>query len=98
MTLDQFHEWMAFAELEPFDETRADVRASSIRSTLAELRRDPKKRAEPFSFVDFLIPFGDEPRVERPKIAPPQQSWQEQKFYAMMFVAEANAATDRRRR
>ena len=50
---------MAFAELEPFDERRQDVRMAQVAMTIANVYRNRKKHPGPFSISDFLIPFGD---------------------------------------
>ncbi len=92
MSFQQLQEWEAFAELEPFDDSRADVRASAIIAALYELRRDPEKRAEPFIAADFALLFGDDPRRDAEKEAPPAppvRSWQEMRFMAEMIVASA---------
>ena len=49
-------EWMAYASIEPFGEERADLRAGIIASVIANVNRDPKKRATPFTPQDFM-PF-----------------------------------------
>jgi hypothetical protein len=94
-------EWMAFSELEPFDETRDDIRSASIQATLCEIKRDRDRRKQPYTWMDFKVPFGDEPRMETPstvKDAPtPARSSAELKFMAQMIVADANAAMRRKR-
>ena len=37
MTVRQFCEWRAYADAEPFDETRGDLRAAQIVATLINL-------------------------------------------------------------
>lgn len=77
MTGPQLLEWRAYADLEPFDEERADLRAAQICAVLAEVNRDKKKRPEPFTPKDFLFHFGRGQARE--------QTWQEQK--ALMRMA-----------
>lgn len=55
----QLKEWMVYADLEPFDEVRADIRTAHIISTLANVNRDPKKRRKAFDIADCLLHFGD---------------------------------------
>lgn len=57
ITSAELTEWMAFAELEPFGEERADLRAGIVASTVAEVNRNPKKRKQPFTPQDFLPTF-----------------------------------------
>ena len=54
-------EWMVYYQLEPWGGERADVGAAIVASTIAEIHRNPKKRARPYKASDFM------PRFERPK-------------------------------
>ena len=54
MSAEMFGEWLAFAELEPFGETRADLRAGVLASLQANLYRNERKRAEPYDPGDFF--------------------------------------------
>lgn len=56
----EFTDWQAFAELEPFGEERADLRAGIIASTLANVNRGRGTRA--FKPSDFMPKF-DAPRI-----------------------------------
>lgn len=52
-------EWMAFDQLEPFGEPRADLRAALVCATTANAHRSRDDR--PFALDDFLLgPFGPE--------------------------------------
>ena len=53
MTAQEFGEWMALYELEPWGETRADIRAGVISSTIANVHRG--KRTEAYKFTDFML-------------------------------------------
>lgn len=58
---------MVYAEIEPFGEWRADLRAGIIASTVANGNRDPKKQKKPFRPEDFMYEFGkrnEEPTPE----------------------------------
>jgi hypothetical protein len=55
----QFAEWKAYAELEPFDERRADYRSADVVRTLLNLfARDKGGRA--FPIEDCMLRFGDD--------------------------------------
>lgn len=69
MSFKQFREWIAYAEVEPFDETREDYRTASIVATLINLKRGKRKA---LSLEDVRIMFGDEKKIEK------RQSVQEQ--------------------
>jgi len=64
MSSREFAEWMAYCEVEPFGEERADLRSAIVASTVANAHRDPKRRRKPFRPLDFMPRF-DAPR--RPK-------------------------------
>lgn len=83
MSWPQFAEWIAYSQIERFDEVRADLRAASICAMLANIHRNTKKRAQPFNVSDFLLSFGEETPKRR-------QTWQEQKMIAQMIVAAYN--------
>lgn len=48
--------WVALNAIDPFGESRADLRAGIVASVIANVNRDPKKRSEPFRAQDFM-PF-----------------------------------------
>ena len=72
----KFLEWMSYAELEPFDETRDDMRAASICRQMVGLF-DPKPRA----LADFMLPFG------KPKKEFRTQTMDDQKRMARLVAA-----------
>lgn len=53
---DELTEWMAFYQLEPFGDMRADLRSGVIASTIANANR--AKHAQAFTPEDFM-PFID---------------------------------------
>jgi hypothetical protein len=63
MTWAQLQGWMAYAELEPFGEQRADLRMSILASMIYNANRGPKQKAK--SPSDFMPQFG--PAVTKPK-------------------------------
>jgi hypothetical protein len=58
-----FMEYMALASIEPFGEDAADLRAGIIASVIANANRDRKKRAQPFTPLDFM-PFAERSQTE----------------------------------
>lgn len=54
----QLIEWMAYYNLNPFGEERADTRAGIVASTVAEVKRNRKKRSKPYGPQDFMIDYG----------------------------------------
>lgn len=60
MSSRELTEWQLYAHIEPFGEDRADLRAGTIASTVANTARDPKKQRDPFKPTDFM-PFHEEP-------------------------------------
>jgi len=56
MSSAEFSEWLAYDRIDPFGEGRADVRIGVLSALIANIHRNPKKRAEPYSAVDFM-PF-----------------------------------------
>lgn len=59
ITVRQFEEWRAYANLEPFDEERADLRAASIVQAILSVNR--KKGSSPIALKDCVLRFGTEP-------------------------------------
>jgi hypothetical protein len=81
----QLVEWMVYADLEPFDEMRNDIRVAQIVASLWNSDRDPKKRPAPFTLADVLLRFGDTPSMKKP------QTWQEKKAIGKMWAGLFNA-------
>ncbi len=69
MSIRQFGEWRRYADLEPFDETRADLRAASIVQALAELLL-PRKGRRKIRLEDCVLQF--KPREPAAKRTPEQ--------------------------
>lgn len=89
--LKLFNEWRAYADLEPFDETRQDIRTAQIAKWLAEIYRGMSAMGgatvsrEPFKLKDYVLPFG-EPEIQKDK-----QTWQEKKNIALLIAAAYGA-------
>lgn len=91
MSQKQFREWRVFADLEPFDETRQDIRIAHIVVTLLNLWRGKGKPA--IGIEDVLLPFGDKPPKGKKK-----QTWQEQKRIGFMLASMFNRQHDMQER
>ena len=85
MTARQFHEWLYFAEMEPFGEDREDARFGSITQVLMNVNRNHKKRSKAFTLAESVVSGGD--AFEGHVIAPRAQSWQEMKELALILTA-----------
>lgn len=55
----ELSEWMAYYELEPFGEERADLRAGIVASTVANSRMRGKNDNKTYQPKDFLPKFGE---------------------------------------
>lgn len=80
LTAKQFAEWERYAQLEPFDELRADYRAAQIASMVFNMAVSVKDR-KPIDY--FLLNFSGETRVED---TPVQQSVEDQVRILNMFA------------
>jgi hypothetical protein len=80
LTAKEFLAWETYAGLEPFDETRADYRAASIATMIANVNRGKGQKA--YKLEDFVLKFEQEPQR--------QQTWQEQ-LKIMQLLARAHA-------
>lgn len=66
MTVRDLQEWRAYADLEPFDEERDDLRAASIVTALYNIFTR-KKGDKPHAITEFVLPFGDQTPAAPPK-------------------------------
>lgn len=85
MTAEDFWEWRAYADLEPFDEERADLRMAQVCRILSEINRDEKKRKEPYTIAEFMFRFG----AATAGTSSTPQTWQEQKALMRSFRKSA---------
>jgi hypothetical protein len=69
MTVRQFQEWRAYADLEPFDETRADLRSADIVRTLLNLFGRGKGKPA-FPLKDCVLRFGADRGNGTKKVTP----------------------------
>ena len=77
-------EWIAYANVEPFGEDRADIRAALIAAVIAETVRDKKKRRKPFTPAEFVKML---PRFEEEKRRPRQTMEEQIRIVEMLNVA-----------
>ncbi len=56
MSSREFTEWMAFFQLQPYGEWRADFRTASLMALIANVNRDPNKSKE-FTPQEFMPTF-----------------------------------------
>lgn len=54
ITGPQLADWLDFYTVEPWGDTRADLRAGIVAATMANIHRDPKRRPTPFAPRDFM--------------------------------------------
>jgi len=65
MGSDELTEWMAFYQLEPFGDFRADLRSAIVASTLANAHGS--KEGKPFTPEDFMPFVEKQHRSDQPK-------------------------------
>lgn len=57
MSWADFAGWLGYAEVEPFGERRADLRAGQICAVIANVNRSDKSTHPPYKPSDFIIDF-----------------------------------------
>ena len=58
-------EWLAYTQIEPWGEERADWRAALIACMLANIHRDEKRKTEPYEISDFMPDFSGEAKTAK---------------------------------
>lgn len=88
MTKEQLREWRMFADLEPFDGRREDIRNAHVVQAIVNVNRNAKKNPKGFPLTDFVLQFGDAtfPRKEA-------TTWQDMKTIARQMVAGSGPNT-----
>lgn len=76
----EFAEWLAYYQIEPWGEERADLRAGIVASTVANVHRTKSQKA--YKPEDFV------PKFKVPEKEPDRQTWEEQ----LMIVEMLNEA------
>lgn len=84
MSSRELSEWMAYANLEPFGEERADLRAGIVASVIANANRDPKRQPKAFQPSDFMPDFLKGLQDDEPEAASPEEI--AAKFDAIMGI------------
>lgn len=77
LTAKQFVGWEHYASLDPFDETRADYRAASIATMIANVNRSKDQKS--YKLEDFLLKFGEQTKKK--------QTPEDQLLIARLFAA-----------
>jgi hypothetical protein len=70
MSSREFAEWIAYAGMEPFGETRADLRIATVAAFFAEANRDRKQRRKPYTVGEFVELFRGGAEAASPAAAP----------------------------
>jgi len=79
ISLKQFQEWIAYSDVEPFDEVRADLRSAQICATIANNNPNRKRGSKSYTAGDFLMKFGQETKRK--------QTWQQMEVMARAYSA-----------
>lgn len=82
ITSRELSEWMAFSQVEPIGDARADLRTAILAAVIANGSRDTNKKPDPFAPSDFLIDFWR--RTDPAQIV---DTSSRNKFVAEIFVA-----------
>lgn len=90
LTRRQLLEWRAYADLEPWDEQRADMRSAQIVAAIINKGR----RGRLVTLKDCLLPFG-RPGRARAKAKTPEQAREDFKLAMNFIVAMHNAPKKR---
>lgn len=61
LTAAQLNEWLAFNQIEPIGEGRAELRHGQIMALTLNLNRDPKTKHEPYDARDYMNYVDPEP-------------------------------------
>lgn len=85
ITWKQFIEWRIYDELEPFGEERGDARSAQIAQALWNIARDVKKNPKGWPLSDFILAWGDAPRLII------KQSLETQELLIDSWIAGSNA-------
>lgn len=99
MSMRTLHEWIAYSQLEPWDETRQDYRAASMEATFANCTElllsqmtalvGQRRQKKTWTLRDFLLSFDDKPKKK--------QTWQQQKAMFHKLAKELAAAAEKKR-
>jgi hypothetical protein len=90
----QFVEWKAYAELEPFDERRADYRSADVVRTLLNLFARQRGQSS-YALDDCLVRFGDD-AAQRQEVDP-KKAQAEVRRAMLMLMAIHNQPAKRQK-
>lgn len=100
MTGRQFLEWMAYSEIEPFGEERADLRLAATLRMIFAVNRDSQKTPDVPSVRRFYSAFladlqeSTEEKEDKPRGPAKRQTWQEQKAILLEFAVRQAVAQE----
>ncbi len=95
----KLQEWRAYADLEPFDEERKDIRVASIVKALWDIARDKKQHPREFDIKRFILPFGDSTAAATPtRNQTPQEQQNILRSLAASYALESKLKKERRER
>lgn len=55
MAVEEFIEWQAYYQLEPFGDDVRNSQVAAVASTIANCNRNPRKQKQPFTLADFKV-------------------------------------------
>ena len=70
ISIRQFQEWRAYADLEPFDEVRADLRTAHVVQTLLNLELVRNRKTAKLKLADCTLRFGVDAKAEEQAQSP----------------------------
>lgn len=68
MSYEEFIDWMAFYQLEPFGPAVDNLGHAITSSVIANVNRDPKNQKKPYKPEDFLIKTNNPKKVIDPQV------------------------------
>ena len=89
MGQSQLLAWLHFLRIEPWHERRADIHSALLRSLLANVNRDTKKRPRPYTVDDFAVRW-EPKRVEGRKPVTSVSQWEATKAQAKAMFPESD--------
>lgn len=88
MSWEQLQYWIAYSEIDPFGEARADLRSGIVAAVVANANRDPN-RGSAYQPKDFMPEFNPaRSRGERTPLTS-QEAWEQVKRMAKAFAGAA---------
>lgn len=91
-------EWEAYDTIEPIGAHRDDWHAASICAAVMNAMAIQIRSKKRFRVKDFLLEFGDPGDTKDVPKEGKQENWKNMKFIAQMFVAQANADVNKKKK